>query len=99
MHKLRKAAVLVAALGTVGLVGAGTAHADGGYGGRGGHNGSRFSIAQSTTCRSHDLNADVLGEVGILNGLGGNLLNGEGNSGAQESQLGSTMGCNNSVGK
>ena len=97
MHKLRKAAVLVAALGSVGLLSAGAAHADG----RGGwgHEGSRFKIGQSTTCRSHDANADVLGEVGILNGLGGNLLNGEGNAGAQASSLGSTMGCNNSVGK
>ncbi|MFE9449303.1 hypothetical protein [Streptomyces sp. NPDC006739] len=97
MHKLRKAALLVAALGTVGLVSAGTAHA-GGEGGWGKGGGS-FSIGQSSTCRSHDGNVDVLGEVGIANGLGGNLLNGEGNAGAQESSLGSTMGCNNSVGK
>lgn len=97
MHKLRKAAVLVAALGTVGFLSAGAAHADG-HGGWG-REGSRVSIGQSTTCRSHDLNADVLGEVGIANGLGGNLLNGEGNSGAQESSMGSTMGCNNTVGK
>ncbi|EST25059.1 hypothetical protein AB5J72_18060 [Streptomyces sp. CG1] len=99
MHKLRKAAVLVAALGSIGLVSAGAAHADQSFGGGKGGGGSRFSVLQSTTCRSHDLNADVLGEVGILNGLGGNLLNGEGNAGAQESQLGSNMGCNNSVGK
>ncbi|MEU5537473.1 hypothetical protein [Streptomyces sp. NPDC020362] len=97
MHKLRKAAVLVAALGTVGLLGAGAAQADG-HGGWG-HDGTRVKIGQSTTCRSHDANVDVLGEVGILNGVGGNLLNGEGNSGAQESSLGSSMGCNNSVGK
>ncbi|GHI07606.1 hypothetical protein AQI88_25160 [Streptomyces cellostaticus] len=96
MHKLRKAAVLVAALGSVGLLSAGAAHADGGGWGKG---GGSFNIGQSSTCRSHDLNADVLGEVGILNGLGGNLLNGEGNAGAQQSSLGSEMGCNNSVGK
>ncbi|KUN83346.1 hypothetical protein AQJ66_19105 [Streptomyces bungoensis] len=99
MHKLRKAAVLVAALGSVGLLGVGAAHADGGYGGNRGHDGGRFSILQSTTCRSHDANVDILGEVGIANGLGGNLLNGEGNSGAQESSMGSSMGCNNTVGK
>ncbi|MEU6772667.1 hypothetical protein [Streptomyces sp. NPDC046759] len=97
MHKLRKAAVLVAALGSVGVMSAGAAHAGQGWG-KGG-NDDRVSILQSSTCRSHDLNADVLGEVGILNGLGGNLLNGEGNPGAQQSTLGSTMGCNNSVGK
>lgn len=96
MHKLRKAAVLVAALGSVGLMTAGTAHADQGGFGRDG--GGRFSVLQSSTCRSHDLNLDILGEVGIANGLGGNLLNGEGNSGAQESSLGSSMGCSNTVG-
>ncbi|MBT2506589.1 hypothetical protein J7I98_11915 [Streptomyces sp. ISL-98] len=95
MHKLRKAAVLVAALGSVGLLSAGTAHADGGWGSGKGGNG--FNIVQSSTCRSHDTNLDVLGQVGILNGLGGNLLNGEGNAGAQQTHMGSTMGCNNSA--
>ncbi|GGU74609.1 hypothetical protein GCM10010260_03080 [Streptomyces filipinensis] len=100
MHKLRKAAVLVAALGSIGLLSAGAAHAgQGGWGGGKGGDSDRFSVLQSTTCRSHDGNADVLGEVGIANGLGGNLLNGEGNAGAQESSLGSSMGCNNGVGK
>ncbi|MEU9989659.1 hypothetical protein ACFZCP_31505 [Streptomyces sp. NPDC007971] len=99
MHKLRKAAVLVAALGTVGLVGAGTATAgEGGYGGgKDGGKGDRFSVLQSSNCKSHDLNLDVLGEVGILNGLLGNALNGEGNPGAQDTHIGSSMGCNNSA--
>ncbi|MEU3858363.1 hypothetical protein AB0F03_13490 [Streptomyces sp. NPDC028722] len=91
MRKLRTAAVLVVALGSVGLLGAGSAYA-GGDGGRG-----SFDIKQSSSCTSHDLNLDVLGEVGILNGLGGNLLNGEGNPGAQATHLGSTQGCNNSA--
>ncbi|MEV7688934.1 hypothetical protein ACFW1F_37345 [Streptomyces bungoensis] len=91
MHKLRKAAVLVAALGTVGLLTAGTAHAgekdkDGGN-----------HVLQSTTCRSHDLNLDLLGEVGLLDGVLGNALNGEGNPGAQKTHIGSTMGCSNSA--
>ncbi|MFG1670179.1 hypothetical protein [Streptomyces sp. Y7] len=94
MHKLRKAAVLVAALGSVGLLGSGAAHADGGdFGSK----GSSLNIMQSSTCRSHDANVDILGQVGIANGLGGNLLNGEGNPGAQETALGSSMGCNNSA--
>ncbi|OIJ96328.1 hypothetical protein [Streptomyces monashensis] len=93
MHKLRKVAVLVAALGSVGLMAAGTAHA----GGEGGGHGDGFNIQQSSKCRSHDLNADVLGEVGLINGALGNALNGEGNPGAQASSLGSTMGCNNSA--
>ncbi|MBX9398306.1 hypothetical protein K4749_33125 [Streptomyces sp. TRM72054] len=98
MHKLRKAAVVVAALGSVGLLSAGTATADQGPGGWG-HKGTSFNVLQSTTCRSHDTNVDILGQVGIGNGLGGNLLNGEGNPGAQDTGLGSSMGCSNSVGK
>ncbi|MEU6279034.1 hypothetical protein [Streptomyces sp. NPDC047028] len=91
MHKLRTTAVLLAAFGSLGLLGAGTA-----YAGQGGGHGDEFQITQSSTCRSHDSNVDILGAVGILNGLGGNLLNGEGNAGAQQSSLGSSMGCNNS---
>jgi len=74
----------------------GTAHA-GGQGGKEGEHGDKFNISQSSNCRSHDLNLDVLGEVGILNGLLGNGLNGEGNPGAQATDIGSTMGCNNSA--
>jgi hypothetical protein len=96
MHKLRKAAVLVAAISTVGLLGAGTAQAgEGGHGGQGGD--QRTSVLQSSNCKSHDLNLDVLGQVGILNGLLGNALNGEGNPGAQDTHIGSSMGCNNSA--
>ncbi|MGQ4415149.1 hypothetical protein ACN6LA_006520 [Streptomyces sp. SAS_269] len=93
MRKLRKVAVLVAALGSIGLVG-GTAHADGG---KGGDHGDRFNITQSTHCKSHDLNLDLLGNVGLLDGVLGNGLNGEGNPGAQNTHNGSTMGCNNSA--
>ncbi|MFJ6750258.1 MULTISPECIES: hypothetical protein [unclassified Streptomyces] len=91
MRKLHKAAVVAAALGSLGFLGAsaGTAYAGGPEGG--------FDIKQSTSCKSHDLNVDVLGEVGILNGLLGNALNGEGNPGAQSTHLGSNMGCNNSA--
>ncbi|MEV5727420.1 hypothetical protein AB0N50_16640 [Streptomyces pharetrae] len=90
MRKLRNVAVLVAALGTIGMVGS-TAHANDGK------DGDKFSISQRTECKSHDLNLDVLGNVGILNGLLGNALNGEGNPGAQSTELGSEMGCNNSA--
>lgn len=89
MRTLRKAAVLVAALGTVGVLTAGTAHA--------GDGGGSTSVLQSTECRSHDLNIDILGAVGLLNGVLGNGLNGEGNAGAQDTHLGSSMGCNNSA--
>ncbi|MFI7415154.1 hypothetical protein ACIBU0_41620 [Streptomyces sp. NPDC049627] len=90
MHKLRKASVLVAALGSVGLLSTGTAAAQG-------LDGHGNKIMQSSSCKSHDLNLDVLGQVGVLNGVLGNALNGEGNSGGQDSHLGSTMGCNSSA--
>ncbi|WP_250403297.1 hypothetical protein [Streptomyces cellostaticus] len=94
MRKFRTTALLIATIASAGLLGAGAAHAGEGWGGKG---GDAFNIRQSSTCTSHDLNADVLGEVGVLNGLGGNLLNGEGNPGAQATTIGSTMGCNNSA--
>ncbi|WP_250403296.1 hypothetical protein [Streptomyces cellostaticus] len=93
MRKLRNVAVLVAAIGSLGLVG-GTAQAAGGHGG---DHGDRFNVTQSSNCKSHDLNLDLLGEVGLMNGLLGNGLNGEGSPGAQNTHIGSTMGCNNSA--
>ncbi|OLZ62879.1 hypothetical protein AV521_40420 [Streptomyces sp. IMTB 2501] len=89
MHKLRKTAALVAALGSVGLLASGTAYAGGEGGGA--------SVLQSANCRSHDIDADVLGEVGILNGVLGNAINGEGDPGAQKSHMHSEMGCNSSA--
>ncbi|MFE2537091.1 hypothetical protein [Streptomyces sp. NPDC059371] len=88
MRKLRKAAVLIAAIGSIGLVG-GTAYA-------GGH-GDGFEIKQHSSCTSHDLNVDVLGEVGLINGAAGNLLGGEGHPGAQSTHLGSVNDCSNSA--
>ncbi|MCQ4080321.1 hypothetical protein NGB36_06850 [Streptomyces sp. RB6PN25] len=90
MRKLQKAVVVAVVLGSVGFVGAGTASADGW-----GQGVDQADITQSTQCRSHDLNVDVLGAVGALNALAGSLLNGEGNPAAQATKLGSTMGCNN----
>jgi hypothetical protein len=89
MRKIQTAAVVATLLGAMSFAGAGTAFAhDGGPG---------VDVRQSTSCKSHDLNLDLLGEVGVLNGLLGNALNGEGNPGGQATKLGSTMGCNNSA--
>ncbi|MFI9050570.1 hypothetical protein [Streptomyces sp. NPDC053427] len=79
MRKLRKVAVVAAVLGSVSFLGAGTANAAGGGGGG---------------CGAHVLDVNVLGEVGILNGLLGNALNGEGAPGGQITGMGSSMGCN-----
>ncbi|MFF4606045.1 hypothetical protein ACFY12_25300 [Streptomyces sp. NPDC001339] len=58
---------------------------------------NEIAIKQNTSCRSHDMNIDILGQVGILNGLLGNALNGEGHSGGQHTKQGSSMGCNNAA--
>ncbi|ANP55144.1 hypothetical protein J2Z21_003364 [Streptomyces griseochromogenes] len=88
MRKLQKFAVVGAAvLGTVGSLGVGTAFAHG-------EGSDDFDVTQGIECRSHDMNISVLGEIGAINGALGNALNGEGNPGAQESHLGSDMGCN-----
>ncbi|MER6032469.1 MULTISPECIES: hypothetical protein [unclassified Streptomyces] len=88
MRKLHKAVLVGAMLGTVGSFGATTASAHG-------EPGHDIDVTQGVECRSHDMNIEVLGSVGALTGLAGNLLNGEGNPGAQQSHLGSDMGCNN----
>ncbi|MCG7203759.1 hypothetical protein [Streptomyces arenae] len=80
MRKLQKAAVAVAIIGGVGFMGTVPATALP----QGGHHGGG--------CRSHDFNLDILGEVGIANGLAGNLLNGEGSPGAQFTDIGSDCG-------
>ncbi|GGU51417.1 hypothetical protein GCM10010211_15110 [Streptomyces albospinus] len=55
----------------------------------------KIDIKQAAQCRSHDLNVDVLGQVGVLNGVLGNALNGEGAPGGQHTHQGSRMGCDN----
>ncbi|AOR34223.1 hypothetical protein BFF78_27035 [Streptomyces fodineus] len=89
MRKFHKAVLVGAAvLGSVGSFGMNTAFAHG----ESGHDG--LDVTQGIECRSHDMNIDVLGSVGAVNGLAGNLLNGEGAPGAQQTHLGSDMGCN-----
>ncbi|MFI7410473.1 hypothetical protein ACIBU0_17605 [Streptomyces sp. NPDC049627] len=91
MRKLQKVALVGAVLGSVGSFGVGTALA---HGEGGAHD---LDITQGIECRSHDMNVDVLGSVGLINGLAGNLLNGEGNAGGQDTHLGSDMGCNSAA--
>ncbi|MGV9559895.1 hypothetical protein [Streptomyces sp. NPDC003401] len=87
MRKLHKVVLVSALLGSVGSLGGNTAFAQG-------EPGHDIDVTQGIECRSHDMNIEVLGSVGALTGLAGNLLNGEGNPGAQQSRLGSDMGCN-----
>ncbi|MFI5549972.1 hypothetical protein [Streptomyces sp. NPDC051738] len=78
MRKFQKAAVAAAMLGGLTLIASGTAIAQPSGGHGGGH------------CKSHDMNIDILGQVGILNGLLGNAVNGEGNAGGQVTDFGGT---------
>ncbi|MFD5711850.1 hypothetical protein ACFWHW_15890 [Streptomyces pharetrae] len=88
MRTFHKAVLVGALLGSVGSLGANTAYAHG-------EPGHDLDITQGIECRSHDMNIEVIGSLGVLTGLAGNLLNGEGNPGAQRSHLGSEMGCSN----
>ncbi|MEU9476515.1 hypothetical protein [Streptomyces sp. NPDC048191] len=90
MRKFHRAVLVGAVLGSVCSFGGATAFAHG----EPGHD-SDFDVTQSNECRSHDMNIDVLGNLGAFNGLAGNLLNGEGNPGAQLSHLGSDVSCSN----
>ncbi|MEU6594599.1 hypothetical protein ABZ923_36285 [Streptomyces sp. NPDC046881] len=87
MGKFHKAVLVSAILGSVGSLGANTAFAHG-------EPGHDVDITQGIECRSHDMNIEVIGSIGAVTGLAGNLLNGEGNPGAQQNHLGSDMGCN-----
>ncbi|MFF4606480.1 hypothetical protein ACFY12_27585 [Streptomyces sp. NPDC001339] len=60
--------------------------------------GHRLEIRQSTSCRTHEANVDVLGNVSILDGLLTNAGNGEGHHhhpDGQSTGVGTTAGCNN----
>ncbi|GAA3844016.1 hypothetical protein GCM10022403_089950 [Streptomyces coacervatus] len=87
MRKLQKVAIVGAAvLGSIGSFGVGPAFAH--------EQGHDIDVTQGIECRSHDMNVDVIGSLGALNGLLGGALNGEGDPGAQPAHLGSDMGCN-----
>jgi hypothetical protein len=93
MRKIQKAAVVAAMLGSIGFVGAGTAAA---YDGS--QHGKDIDITQANQCKSHDLNIALLNNIGVANGVLGNLLGGEGAPGAQSFDQGSKLACSNSAG-
>ncbi|MEU8753931.1 hypothetical protein PGH47_16375 [Streptomyces sp. HUAS 31] len=78
MRKLQKAALAAAMVGSLSLIATGTASAQSSYDGHG-HGG----------CKSHDMNIELLSNIGVLPGLAGNALNGEGNPGAMYNDIGS----------
>ncbi|MEV6166639.1 hypothetical protein AB0L99_00240 [Streptomyces sp. NPDC051954] len=81
MRKLQKAAVAAAIIGSFSFIATGTATAQ-----------SAHAMYGGGGCKSHDLNVDILGQVGLLNGLLGNAINGEGNAGGQHNHVGSSCG-------
>ena len=113
MHKPRKAVVVAALLGAVGFLGTGTAYAHGygdGYGGSPKHGRAHShgrehharevqttQFSQSTTCTTTEENVDVQGQSGFENGREGNAPNGSGSPGTQNTNVGSTQGCNNTI--
>ncbi|MFJ9815790.1 hypothetical protein ACIRU3_11030 [Streptomyces sp. NPDC101151] len=82
MRKFRQAAVAAAIIGSLSFIATGTATAQ-----------TAESVRGGGGCKSHDLDLGLLNNVGIANGLLGNLVNGEGNPGAQYTHVGSEMGC------
>ncbi|MEV0211154.1 hypothetical protein AB0H97_38845 [Streptomyces sp. NPDC050788] len=119
MRKPRKTLVVAVLLGTVGFLGAGTAHAQGdghdskhgrGHGHARGHEHGRghghkkearevhtTQFSQSTTCTTTEQNVDVQGQSGFQNGLEGNAPNASGSPGTQTTNVGSSLGCNNTI--
>lgn len=103
MRKTRKTAVVAVLLGTVGFLGAGTAYAHGQGHGHGhgtkqqGRESNTIVMNQSTTCTTVEENVDVQGEFGYENGREGNQFNGKGSPGPQSTNVGSRLGCDNTV--
>ncbi|MGJ5749073.1 hypothetical protein FB563_6642 [Streptomyces puniciscabiei] len=102
MRNPRKTVVVAVLLGAVGFLGAGTAHAhgDGHKHGHGrehrGRETQTVRISQSTSCTTAEENVDVQGESGFENGREGNP-NGKGSPGTQNTNVGSSLGCNNTI--
>ncbi|MFH0518841.1 hypothetical protein ACHBTE_16920 [Streptomyces sp. M41] len=80
MRKLQKAAVAAAILGSFSFIATGTATAQG------------MRPMYDGGCKSHDQNIVLLNNIGLLNGLAGNAINGEGNAGGQHNHVGSSCG-------
>lgn len=91
MRKLQKVAVVAAMLGGVSFIGAGTASA------AGGSDGSDIDIRQTSSCSTHDLNVDILGNAQVLADILRNLLLGEGDT-TQSTRIGSSLDCSNKAG-
>jgi hypothetical protein len=60
----------------------------------------RIDIRQNTVCtvcKSHDLNVQVLDQLGLLNGVLDHTLNGNDSPDAQQTHQGARPGCSNAV--
>ncbi|WP_406391137.1 hypothetical protein [Streptomyces sp. NBC_00887] len=88
MRKLQKAAVVVAMLGSVGFIGAGTAVA-------GGHGEPDIEVKQSASCQQHDTSVNVLSNLSALNGVLSGLIGNEGDPGRSDQNIGSQCAAGN----
>ncbi|MFD4261688.1 hypothetical protein ACFWR9_29685 [Streptomyces sp. NPDC058534] len=86
MRKIQKAALVVAMLGSVSALGAGTAMADGGD--------AKFDV-KGGGCYVYGDTNQLIGNVGVLNGVVGGLLTfgNEGDHGTQENETGHKVDC------
>jgi hypothetical protein len=57
-----------------------------------------IDIDQTNACYTDDVNVALLNNIGIANGLAGNLIGGKGDPGAQTFSQGGAVACSNAVG-
>ncbi|MFJ8308387.1 MULTISPECIES: hypothetical protein [unclassified Streptomyces] len=97
MRKSRKTAIAAVLLSAIGFLGTGTAYAHGDEHQHDGKETKTLVVNQSNTCSTVEENADVQGQSGYQNGLEGNRSYGKGSPGTQNTNVGSSQGCDNTV--
>jgi hypothetical protein len=96
MRKLQRAAVVAAISSSLGLIGAGTAAADG-WGHHHGHHGHHHGhIHQDVTCKTHDTNVSIV-PIALLNNLINVGIGNEGGNGVLTQGASSSVTCAASV--
>ncbi|MFD7167379.1 hypothetical protein [Streptomyces violascens] len=97
MRKPRKTAVVAVLVSAIGFLGTGTAYAHGDDHQHAGKETKTLVVNQSNTCSTVEDNADVQGQSGYQNGLEGNRSGGKGSPGTQNTNVGSSQSCDNTV--
>ncbi|WP_438290633.1 hypothetical protein [Streptomyces sp. HUAS TT7] len=97
MRKPRKTAVVAVLISAIGFLGTGTAYAHGDEHEHHGKETKTLVVNQSNECSTVEKNEDVQGQSGVQNGLEGNRSGGKGSPGTQNTHVGSSQGCDNTV--